>query len=229
MPPCEVEVDLSEVIRRSVDDTEVENVPNYSDLTGRLMAQLRPPLPPLPRRASVLPAPNTGGFIGSGIHRGQWMPPKSPLASPLGIAESNGFLDPDSDIPGWWLCAGHSGCFLIPTFVLLGLAVGLFVPNGQPCVWWYPVVFTVFSTLGPFTTWAASGLHTHHQLLGLRHPEHMKGADLCPMAPANPDSTDSNGALSPKSITVPRNRNDPLDFLRRDLAEWASSGDGWIV
>eukprot|EP00668_Euglena_longa_P026467 GGOE01033137.1.p1 GENE.GGOE01033137.1~~GGOE01033137.1.p1 ORF type:complete len:805 (-),score=227.98 GGOE01033137.1:396-2810(-) len=225
-PSCDLEVDLSEVIRRSVDDTELEIVANLPELTGRSTPHTRPSLPPIPRRASVRPMPIC-------VHSSPRMTvPKSPLQSPLGGVETNAFLEADPGIPGWWECAKHSGCFLLPTAVLLGFSVGLFVPQGEPCAWWYPILFTILALLGPFATWASTGLLIHYQRCRCPEATRAAGFDRKGASVRHTNSginaSNANSLAAPKAESA-RNPDDPLDFLRQDIAEWATSADGWII
>eukprot|EP00667_Euglena_gracilis_P010830 EG_transcript_11029 len=199
--------ELSEAVHRSADDPDIvgtaANLPGAPS-RGTPMHALQAPMQPVPMKVKS-PSP---------------VEPASPL-------------EDCPALPGWWACTGHSGCFLCPTLVLLGLSVGLFINRREPLVWWYPVLFAALAALAPFATWVLGALHAQHQLRRRRCPTATREAGFCPFGNII-HRTATNRCLTAfsQSFSSPkatRNRDDPLDFLRQDLAEWAGSADGWVV
>eukprot|EP00667_Euglena_gracilis_P002413 EG_transcript_2413 len=195
--------ELSEVIHRSVGDSDLEGLGHLPGMAPGKVTQLT--------QAPRQPAP----LLKLALRRAG-----PPVASEGGRS------------PGWQACAGRSGGFLVPTVVLLGLSIGLFINEGEPFVWWYPAVFAAIALLSPFATWVAVHPHAQRQLRGRCSAGPRAG---CPLVrfihrtATNPClSALSDGLPSPK-VSVSHNRDDPLDFLLHDLAEWASSDDGWII
>eukprot|EP00667_Euglena_gracilis_P007078 EG_transcript_7145 len=255
--PCGFESSLSAAIHRSVDDTELESVcsrlepPLPGATSGRLsVCNLRPPAPRRGSRASrtsrASSTYSSGApplLLGGGIHQrcaaaAAGSPASSPLQSPMDV-ESHTFLDVEAPEPAWWVCAGPRLGFLLPTAVLLGLSIGLFVLEEQLSIG-YALLYTAVSLLGPMATWAGTGWHVQRRLRQFRLSGSTTntGFDtiiqfirLAAAATASPDPPPQPPQLevTPAPEPPPRNPDDPLDFLRRDLNEWASSADGWIV